>query len=430
MQVKGSASQWDLITRHESAHIKLRPYVSPFLLSLKETAYSSIQKWVRHENTAPRLRASRLAAMAHLMRAALSPLSLGTPEFREKISTLVRFLYPTGISPVYSRILVATTRQAGNMGMFGIVTIRQAGNMGMLGIVTIRQAGNMGMLGIVTIRQAGNMGMLGIVTIRRAGNMGMLGIVGGFSRGSPVSHPLSFRRCSILTSITIIGSQDLDVKSHPNLFTFYSDTSQTKNFLFSDTSELHKSVARNSDPQPYAIPAAGFKNLRNFINSLLNVGVDTVSRILSWASWNSGKPSDLHSVVPGFELRSGHPDLVSPWFPGITPGECWRTERLVVVSEQIVPPVEQLQKCIDCSHVRTSLPRATVVERLGRSPPTKAIRFQSPAGSPDFRKWESYRTMPLVGGSSWGISRFPRPFIPAMLHIYFSHPHRLSRPRC
>ncbi|KAJ8868482.1 hypothetical protein PR048_030010 [Dryococelus australis] len=43
---------------------------------------------------------------------------------------------------------------------------------------------------------------------------------------------------------------------------------------------------------------------------------------------------------------------------------------------------------------------ATVAERLARSPPTKANRVQSPAGSPDSRKWESSRTMPLVGGFS------------------------------
>ncbi|KAJ8873455.1 hypothetical protein PR048_024272 [Dryococelus australis] len=43
---------------------------------------------------------------------------------------------------------------------------------------------------------------------------------------------------------------------------------------------------------------------------------------------------------------------------------------------------------------------ATVAERLTRSPPTKANQAQSPAGSPDFRKWESCRTMPLVGGFS------------------------------
>ncbi|KAJ8868788.1 hypothetical protein PR048_030328 [Dryococelus australis] len=42
---------------------------------------------------------------------------------------------------------------------------------------------------------------------------------GGFSRGSPVSPAHSFRRLSIFTSITLIGSQDLAVKSRPNLFT-------------------------------------------------------------------------------------------------------------------------------------------------------------------------------------------------------------------
>ncbi|KAJ8872515.1 hypothetical protein PR048_026121 [Dryococelus australis] len=43
-----------------------------------------------------------------------------------------------------------------------------------------------------------------------------------------------------------------------------------------------------------------------------------------------------------------------------------------------------------------------VTERLTRSHPTKANRVQSPAGSPDFRMWESCRTMALVGESSRG----------------------------
>ncbi|KAJ8867985.1 hypothetical protein PR048_031794 [Dryococelus australis] len=43
-------------------------------------------------------------------------------------------------------------------------------------------------------------------------------LVGGFSRGSPVSTVPSFRRRSIFTSTTLIGSQDLAVKSSPNLF--------------------------------------------------------------------------------------------------------------------------------------------------------------------------------------------------------------------
>ncbi|KAJ8865625.1 hypothetical protein PR048_033145 [Dryococelus australis] len=44
-------------------------------------------------------------------------------------------------------------------------------------------------------------------------------LVGGSSRGSPVSPAPSFRLCSVLTSITLIGSQGLAVKSRPNLFT-------------------------------------------------------------------------------------------------------------------------------------------------------------------------------------------------------------------
>ncbi|KAJ8887250.1 hypothetical protein PR048_013465, partial [Dryococelus australis] len=51
--------------------------------------------------------------------------------------------------------------------------------------------------------------------------------------------------------------------------------------------------------------------------------------------------------------------------------------------------------------------KATVVERLARSHLTKANRAQSPAGSPDSRKWESCRTMPLVGGFSRGSPAFP-----------------------
>ncbi|KAJ8882356.1 hypothetical protein PR048_014158 [Dryococelus australis] len=52
---------------------------------------------------------------------------------------------------------------------------------------------------------------------------------------------------------------------------------------------------------------------------------------------------------------------------------------------------------------------AMAAERLARSPPTKVSRVQSPAGSPDFCKWESCRTMPLVGGFSRGSSVFPAP---------------------
>ncbi|KAJ8871464.1 hypothetical protein PR048_027781 [Dryococelus australis] len=44
-------------------------------------------------------------------------------------------------------------------------------------------------------------------------------LIGRFSRGSSIFSTLSFRRCSIFTSATLIGSQDRTVKSRPNLFT-------------------------------------------------------------------------------------------------------------------------------------------------------------------------------------------------------------------
>ncbi|KAJ8888436.1 hypothetical protein PR048_007926 [Dryococelus australis] len=47
-----------------------------------------------------------------------------------------------------------------------------------------------------------------------------------------------------------------------------------------------------------------------------------------------------------------------------------------------------------------NLSGAAVVEQLACSPPTLANRVQCPVGSPDSRKWESCRTMPMVDGFS------------------------------
>ncbi|KAJ8897326.1 hypothetical protein PR048_002672 [Dryococelus australis] len=66
---------------------------------------------------------------------------------------------------------------------------------------------------------------------------------------------------------------------------------------------------------------------------------------------------------------------------------------------------------------------AAVTERFDCSPPIKAKRVRSLARSlSDFRKWESCRTMPLVGRVFSGISRFLRPCIPALLHAHFAPP--------
>ncbi|KAJ8870321.1 hypothetical protein PR048_029342 [Dryococelus australis] len=75
-----------------------------------------------------------------------------------------------------------------------------------------------------------------------------------------------------------------------------------------------------------------------------------------------------------------------------------------------------------------SLQGATVSKRLACSPPTKAIRFQSPA--PGHSGYSQAGIVPddAVGRRDFsGISRFPHPFIPALLHTHLHHPHRLSR---
>ncbi|KAJ8897521.1 hypothetical protein PR048_002868 [Dryococelus australis] len=68
---------------------------------------------------------------------------------------------------------------------------------------------------------------------------------------------------------------------------------------------------------------------------------------------------------------------------------------------------------------------AEVVLWLDYLPPAWANQVGFPAESlPDFRMWESCRTMALIGGFSRGSPVFPRPFITALIHT-----HRLSRPR-
>ncbi|KAJ8881425.1 hypothetical protein PR048_017906 [Dryococelus australis] len=70
-----------------------------------------------------------------------------------------------------------------------------------------------------------------------------------------------------------------------------------------------------------------------------------------------------------------------------------------------------------------------VAERSACSSLTTANRVQFPAGSlPDFRMWESCRTMPPVCGFPRGSPVSPRHFIPALLHTHLNHLNWLSRP--
>ncbi|KAJ8878345.1 hypothetical protein PR048_018922 [Dryococelus australis] len=90
-------------------------------------------------------------------------------------------------------------------------------------------------------------------------------------------------------------------------------------------------------------------------------------------------------------------------------GDTDKSPLTTVCSYLVLPADHKYTSCATCPRSRTR--GATVTERLDCSPPTKANRVQSPAGSlPDFRKWESCRTMSLVDESFLGDLPFPLPF--------------------
>ncbi|KAJ8880205.1 hypothetical protein PR048_016671 [Dryococelus australis] len=76
-------------------------------------------------------------------------------------------------------------------------------------------------------------------------------------------------------------------------------------------------------------------------------------------------------------------------------------------------------------HFCSLLQEVTMAEWLACSPPTKTNRVQSPAGQlPDFRKWESCRTMPLVGEFSRRSPVSPAPSFRRCSILPSLHTHR------
>ncbi|KAJ8872139.1 hypothetical protein PR048_025741 [Dryococelus australis] len=176
-------------------------------------------------------------------------------------------------------------------------------------------------------------------------------LVGRFSRGSPVSPTPSFRRRSIFTSITFAGSQDLAVKSHPNLFT-----------------SLHSLQIGMKSSSCSAL------NLGSVTSTLTGDSPGLIwSRLLMLDS-NFSRPS----TSPGRTITI----LTSP--------PCKYTFFCCMYDVHIICNGAAVNERLDCSH------------------PTKANRVKSPTGSlPDARKWVACLTMPLVSGFSRGYSVSP-----------------------
>ncbi|KAJ8898127.1 hypothetical protein PR048_003487 [Dryococelus australis] len=122
-------------------------------------------------------------------------------------------------------------------------------------------------------------------------------LVGGSSRGYHVFSALSFRRCSILTSLTLINSQDLAVKSRPNLFThslneimhciilgypFRSTNSLLRSFTWGYINISEKNVLRDGDA--WSCRRTGFRT-----KTASGVGVGGIVYVLNLGAHPSGQ---------------------------------------------------------------------------------------------------------------------------------------------
>ncbi|KAJ8888171.1 hypothetical protein PR048_007658 [Dryococelus australis] len=158
-----------------------------------------------------------------------------------------------------------------------------------------------------------------------------------------------------------------------------------------------KLAVRNLDPRSAAIVD---------ICSLMKIRQQTELRSIVFL----GKALASRRGESVFDSRWGAPGL------GFRTWESCRAMPLVVGFSQGYPtsPLEFRHRSIFTSfrpilhsRLKSKLIAVALEIRLALSPPTKANRAQSPAGSPDLRMWESCRTMPLVGGSSRGYQVSP-----------------------
>ncbi|KAJ8881951.1 hypothetical protein PR048_018438 [Dryococelus australis] len=198
-------------------------------------------------------------------------------------------------------------------------------------------------------------------------------------RGSFVFSALDFRHCFI-PNFTTIGSQDLDVKSRPNIFTLVLSNSPA--------CQPHSSLL---DTRSRRLP---------FRWSLLSPLLSLVLLLLKLS----------HSSIQQLLVRRPVALFILCWpwsgkfdAPRVTLRETRAVENSSDKYGNSIQPR---------SAARTAKKdyRTAVAEWLASSPSTKVNRVESLAGSlPDFRMWEWCLTMPLVGGFSRGSLVFRGP---------------------
>ncbi|KAJ8866393.1 hypothetical protein PR048_032236 [Dryococelus australis] len=230
-------------------------------------------------------------------------------------------------------------------------------------------------------------------------------VLSGISR---FPSPFSYRHCSMLTSITLIGSQVRTVKSHLNLST---------------------PILPLSGPLVHSLGPTGRKCIDSIVTKAGGICGPTIISGLFGSSLAFEITARVVITLTQGTAEVLHGTEYVRLFPSYdivrTLTALERTSQGAVVWRRARSVDEDVGR-LD----RSLAGNASSVEE-GRERRGDFDRVRSPAGSfPDFRKWDSCRTMPLIGGFYRGSPVSLRPFIPALHHAHHNHPHRLPRPRC
>ncbi|KAJ8881189.1 hypothetical protein PR048_017662 [Dryococelus australis] len=248
-------------------------------------------------------------------------------------------------------------------------------------------------------------------------------LVGGFSRGSPVSLAPSFRRSSIFTSITLIGSQDLAVKSRPNIFTHVGIASALHLYASTclrDNTAHTASVAGLHGLQQQRLTEG---SVRALSGSPHLVRKNRCGEGVKEAWLGVGCDGKVPPLARSRDARAIGVPLPAqpPFFSPRTRVRFWSQSANAHRYISVITYSSSVAIAIRSWYYTEG---TAVAERLACSPSTKANRIQSLAGSlPDFRKWESCQTMPLVGEFSCGSSVSPHPCISALLYPHLASFH-------
>ncbi|KAJ8875096.1 hypothetical protein PR048_022987 [Dryococelus australis] len=213
--------------------------------------------------------------------------------------------------------------------------------------------------------------------------------------------PNLIHNCCSRTLITRYGLEDRQNICRIHVFQRSHDSIRVKRCEYETASEW-KGEGKREIPEKTRRPAASSGTIPTCKNpEVTRPGIETGSPGWETSALTAHPPRPLEqrfvtaqltrSLYSMFTLRSLGDDTL-PWRGEVIKVAAWL--RVFVCPRPGSDKGDRLRITLHCS---------PYTRRLTYSPPTKANRVQSPAGSlPDFRKWESCRTMLLVGGFSRG----------------------------